>query len=164
MRYGDAFDRLGQLRGNTQQLVKAFNTTDQHEPASLLKKILMAFELRWKLEELVLMPALQDTQGAMLCGTHDAARELVALRDLATLARRDASNPQGQRTLLGAIDALAALRTQRVSLALTRAERAAVVDTRALGVEMDRLLERLPDGVRNRHAGHADCHAGPVAA
>lgn len=161
MRYGDAFDRLGELRDNTQQLVKEFNRTEQPEPAALSKKILMAFELRWKLEELVLMPALQDTQGAMLCGTRDAARELVALRDLAALVREPEASLQRQRTLLCAIDALAALRTQRVSLALTRAERVAVVDTRALGVEMDRLLERLPDAGRVRPAA---CSAGHVAA
>lgn len=161
MRYGDVFDRLGELQGNTQQLVKEFNRSEQPEPAVLLKKILMAFELRWKLEELVLMPALQDTQGAMLCGTRDAARELVALRELAALVREQAAGLQRQRTLLCAIDALAALRTQRVSLALTRAERAAVVDTRALGVEMDRLLQRLPDAGGVRHAVRA---CGRVAA
>jgi hypothetical protein len=147
MRYADAFDRLDQLRGNTQRLVKEFNTTEPTDPAALSKKILMAFELRWKLEELVLMPALQDTQGPMLCGTHDAARELVALRDLAALVRDPAASLRRQRTLIGAIDALATLRTLRLSLALTRAERASVVDLRALGIEMDRLLERLPDRV-----------------
>lgn len=164
MRYADAFDRLSELRGNTHELVEEFNRTEQPEPAVLLKKILLAFELRWKLEELVLMPALQDTQGAMLCGTRDAERELVALRDLAALVREQGPSLQRQRTLLCAIDALAALRTQRVSLALTRAERAAVVDSRALGVEMDRLLERLPDAVRTRQVRHADCPPGRVAA
>jgi hypothetical protein len=161
MRYGDAFDRLGELRATTQQLVKEFTLTESPEPGALLKKILIAFELRWKLEELVLMPALQDTQGAMLCGTRDAARELVALRDLAALLHEPGSGLQRQRTLLCAIDALAALRTQRLSLALTRAERSAVVDTRALGVEMDRLLERLPDAVRTSRDA---CSSGRVAA
>ena len=60
MRYGDAFDRLGQLRGNTQQLVKEFNQTEPAESDALQKKMLMAFELRWKLEELMLMPARES--------------------------------------------------------------------------------------------------------
>lgn len=50
--------------------------------------------------------------------------------------------------LLAAIDTLAALRTQRVGLALARAQRAALVDTKALGVEMDQLLERWHGEVR----------------
>ena len=74
MRYGDAFDRLGELRDNTQQPVKEFNRTEQPEPAALLTKILMAFEWRWKLEELVLMPALQDTQGARWIACSNACR------------------------------------------------------------------------------------------
>lgn len=148
MLYDDAFDRLGQLRSNTQQLVKDYNGRDQRGPAALLKKILLAFELRWKLEELVLMPALKDTQGVMLCGTRDAERELAALRDLAGLAREDGLSAGRQRVLLSAIDTLAALRTQRVSLALTRAQRASVVDTRALGLEMDQLLKRWHGEVR----------------
>ena len=73
MRYGDVFDRLGELRGNTQQLVKEFNRSEPPEPAALLN----------------------------------------------------------------------------------------VMDTRALGVEMDRLLERLPDA---GHLRHAACPPGRVAA
>jgi hypothetical protein len=142
MRYGDALDRLGQLRSNTQQLVGDFMSRDASHAAPLLKKILLAFELRWKLEELVLMPALKDTQGAMLCGTRDAQRELVALRNLAAVARDEGSSLARPRMLLSAIETLAGMRSQRVCLALTRAERAAVLDTRSLGLEMDQLLER----------------------
>lgn len=148
MRYGDALDRLGQLRSNTQLLVNDFTSREPSVAAPLLKKILLAFELRWKLEELVLMPALKDTQGAMLCGTHDAQRELVALRELAAVAREGGPGAARQRLLLSALDTLAGLRSQRVSLALTRAERAAVVDTRALGLEMDQLLKRWHGEVR----------------
>jgi hypothetical protein len=46
-----------------------------------------------------------------------------------------------ERVLLSAIETLASLRSERVNWALTRAERAAMVDARALGREMDRLLE-----------------------
>ena len=116
MHHLTALDRLvGQLRSNTQQLVNDFSRCDPAAPAQSLKKILMAFELRWKLEELVLMPALKDTQGVMLCGTRDAQRELQALRGLASLARQPDSSADRQRVLLSAIDALASLRTQRVS-------------------------------------------------
>lgn len=145
---GDALDRLRQLRSNTQKLVNDFTSQElPPAPASSLKKILLAFELRWKLEELVLMPALKDTQGAMLCGTRDAQRELVALRNLAAVVRDESVGVARQRALLSAIETLAGLRSQRVSLALTRAERAAVVDTRSLGVEMDQLLERCQGAV-----------------
>lgn len=142
MRYDDALDRLGQLRSSTQRLVGDFMSSEPSAAAPMLRKILLAFEWRWKLEDLVLMPALKDTQGVMLCGTRDVQRELVALRNLATVAREDGTNLARQRVLLSAIDTLASLRSQRVGLALARAERAAVVDTRALGLEMDQLLER----------------------
>jgi hypothetical protein len=155
MRYGDAFDRLGQLRSDTQKLVDVFLRTESPAPAATMKKILLAFELRWKLEELVLMPALKDTQGVILCGTRDAQRELAALRELGGLARQPNLSPECLGGLLSAINDLAALRTQRVSLALTRARRAGLVDTRQLGVEMDRLLERWHFEIR-RNADGAD--------
>jgi hypothetical protein len=147
-RYIDAFDRLRGLRSSTEHLVKEYAQRPQRGPAEQLKKILLAFELRWKLEDLVLIPALNDTQGVLLCGTRDAERELLALRDLAGLAREDELSLGRQRVLLAAIEALAALRTQRVGLALARAQRAALVDTRALGAEMDQLLERWHGEVR----------------
>jgi hypothetical protein len=147
-RHVDAFDRLRSLRSSTEHLVKEHTQGSQRGPAAQLKKILLAFELRWKLEELVLIPALNDTQGVLLCGTRDAERELLALRDLAALARDDELSPGRQRVLLAAIDTLAALRTHRVGLALARAQRAALVDTQALGVEMDQLLERWHGEVR----------------
>ena len=142
MHNGNALDRLGQLRSNTHKLVRDFSDPNPAVPAQPLKKILLAFELRWKLEELVLMPALKDTQGMMLCGTRDAQRELLALRRLASLAREEGSTADRNDVLLSAIDTLASLRTQRVSLALTRGEQAGVVNLSALGLAMDQLLAR----------------------
>ncbi len=116
----NAFERLSELRGSTQLLINEYMKPTQRGSDLLLRQILLAFELTWKLEELVLMPALQDPQSAMVVGSSDAQRELAALRDLVAVVREDGLPLGQERMLLGAIQSLAALRTQRFSSALAR--------------------------------------------
>jgi hypothetical protein len=148
MSQADAFDRIATLRSSTRKLFEEYTQVESQGAPQLLKKLLLALELRWKLEELVLLPALQGTQGVTYDCTQDAAHELDALRDLVALAGASGLNVERQRLLLGAVETLAALRTERISWALTQAQRAALVDARALGREMDQLLERWHTEVR----------------
>jgi len=148
MSQADAFDRIEKLRSSTRKLFEEYTQTESQGSTHLLKKLLLALELRWKLEELVLLPALQGTQGVTHDGTQDAGHELDALRDLAALAGASGLGTEHQRLLLGAIETLAALRTERINWALTQVQRAALVDARALGREMDQLLERWHAEVR----------------
>jgi hypothetical protein len=161
MQQGDAFDRIGKLRGSTRKLCDEFMQVAQQGSPQLLKKILLALELRWKIEELVLIPALHGTQGVLQGCTQDAGRELDALRDLAALAGAHGLSAERQRMLLGAIESLAAFRTERINWALTRAQRAALVDAHALGREMDQLLSRWHGEVR-RTGDIEDEEADPV--
>ena len=148
MRYADAFERMDQLHSSTHKLLEQYTNVAHRGPPQLLKKVLLALELRWKLEDLVLIPALQDVQGVTRGCTGGTERELDALRDLAALAKDAGLGAEPQRLLLGAVETLAALRTERVSRALTSAQRAALVDARALGREMDQLLGRWHTEVR----------------
>lgn len=148
MSQADAFDRIETLRSSTRTLFEEYTQVESQAPPQLLKKLLLALELRWKLEELVLLPALQGTRGVTHHCTQDAGHELDALRDLAALAGVRGQSVEHQHLLLGAIESLAALRTERINWALTQAQRAALVDARALGREMDQLLERWRTEVR----------------
>jgi hypothetical protein len=148
MQSADAFDRINRLDGSTRKLFDAYTQVAPRPSPPLVKKVLLALELRWRIEDLVLIPSLHGTQGVMQGGSADAARELEALRSLATLARDDEIGLAGQRVLLRAIEALATLRSERVNWALTRAQRAAMIDVRELGREMDQVLERWRGEVR----------------
>ncbi len=147
MHHDDASVRLGKLRASTRKLFDEYIDLPGRHP-QLQKKILLALEMRWKLEDSVLIPALQDTQGVMQGCARDAERELSALRELATLAKEDRTGPDRQRALLGSLETLSALRSDRVICALERAQRAALIDARALGREMQQMLDRWQTEVR----------------
>ena len=148
MSHGDAFDRIVTLRSSTRKLFEEYTQVAPPGPPRLLKKILLALELRWKLEELVLMPALHRAQGVVNGRAQDMGHELDALRDLAALAKEDGLGAERRQLLLGALEALAALRTERIHWALTRAQRGGLVNAQALGREMDQLLGRWQAEVR----------------
>lgn len=148
MPYRDAFDRISELRRSTRRLFDEYVQLPAGSQRALRKKILLALELRWKLEELVLFPALRSAPGGVEGGSQQADHELSALRDLAMLAKDEFGAPERERLLVGALEALAGLRTDRVGWALSQAQRAALVDTRALGREMDQLLDRWRNEVR----------------
>jgi hypothetical protein len=160
MHHADAFDRINRLHGSTRKLFDAYTQVAPPPSPLLLQKVLLALELRWKIEDGVLIPSLHGTQGVMQGGSEDAARELDALRRLAALARDDEIGIDGQRVLLCAIETLASLRSERINWALTRAQRAAMVDARALGREMDQLLEHWR--VEFRHVGEIDAVGATV--
>jgi hypothetical protein len=141
MYHADAFDRIDGLDRATRKLFDDYTQVERLPSPLLSQKLLLALELRWKIEEAVLIPSLHGTQGVMQGGSEDAGRELTALRSLAALALNKDPGVEFQRVLLCAIEILASLRSERVNWALTRAERAAMVDARALGRDMDRLLE-----------------------
>jgi hypothetical protein len=161
MPYRDAFDRISELRRSTRKLFDEYVQLSPGRQPALLKKILLALELRWKLEELVLIPALRSSTGDVEGRTQEADRELSALRDMAVLAKEPLGGPERERMLVGALEALAGLRTERVGWALSQAQRAALVDARALGREMDQLLDRWRSEVR-RTGDIEDEEADPV--
>lgn len=110
-------------------------------PPYLLRRVLMALELRWTVEDRVLIRSLNGTQGVMPGAPDDAERELEALRRLASLARDKDLGIEFESMLVRVIETLAALRSQRISQAMVRAQRAGMVDTQALVREADRVLE-----------------------
>jgi hypothetical protein len=142
MYQADAFDRILGLQGATQKLFADYTGVGDRPSPLALQKVLLALELRWRLEESVLIPTLRDTQGVMPIGSDEAARELAALRGLVGLVLElPESQAQARRTLVCVLEVLSSLRSERLNGALTRAVRAFMVDQAALGAEMDRCLE-----------------------
>jgi hypothetical protein len=135
-----AVERGTRLQSSASRSFDAYQTGAPHRSPFLLRKVLLALELRWTVEDRVLIPSLGDTQGVMQGDSEEARRELEALRRLAALARQRETSIESQRVLVCVIETLASLRSQRVALALTKAQRAGMVDARTLVRQMDRLL------------------------
>lgn len=136
----DALERLVALRLTTARLRDEFSAASAAQRPAALHRLLLALELRWILEEQVLIPAL-GTRGAYDL-LRVAERESGLLRDLASVARGDTLAAAAQGALAVALEGLAALRSERIEHALLRAQRSAHFDAAALRREMDQLLER----------------------
>jgi hypothetical protein len=135
-----AVERGTRLQSHANRSFDAYQTGSPHRSPFVLRKVLLALELRWTVEDRVLIPSLSDTQGVMQGDSEEARRELEALRRLAALARQRETSIESQRVLVCVIETLASLRSQRVASALTKAQRAGMVDSRMLVRQMDRLL------------------------
>lgn len=155
-------DSLARITRRHNPVCKPLGAHVQTAPPQLVRQALLAFELRWKLEDTVLIPSLQDTEGVMQGGAREARLELDALRNLAALTRYESVDVEGRGRLLYAIEALAALRSERVDRGLARAHRAGLVDMHALAQEMDRSLVRWLDEMR-RTGEIADEVVDPLA-
>jgi hypothetical protein len=149
-----AAERGTSLRSNANGSFDAYQTGAPHRSAFVLRKVLLALELRWTVEDRVLIPSLSGTQGVMQGGSEDAGRELEALRRLAALARHGDTGIESQRVLVCVIETLASLRSQRVTSALTKAQRAGMIDARALVRQMNRLLAEWRSA--SAHGGEID--------
>lgn len=106
------------------------------------RRLLLALEMMWKLEEQALIPALLDADA----GTRDDAAELdeevARLRELADLLREGDLDAASASVVAAALDGMAALRALRFERSLDQAVQARRLDGAALAREMDELLAR----------------------
>ena len=146
MHHAQVVARSTNVKSNASRAIDAYQTGAPGRSPFVLRKVLLALELRWTVEDRVLIPSLSGTQGVMQGCGEDARRELEALRRLAALARHTETGIESQRVLVCVIETLASLRSQRVTSALSKAQRAGMVDPRTLVRQMDRLLAEWRSG------------------
>ena len=136
----DALEGRAGLRAASARLRDDWAATPVRRRAAPLHRLLLALEMRWILEEQVVIPALGTRGSAELLRA--AERESALLRDASRVARAAALNADAQLALAGALEGLAALRSERIEQALLQAQRSERIDSVALRREMDRWLER----------------------
>jgi len=137
-----AAQRLAELRSATELLFDDFAAASAQRRAASLRRLLLALELRWKLEEELVIPALRGTDGEPPETLGAADRESGLLRELAAVAKAGLLPPAPLHTLMAAIEGFAALRSERIERALARAQLSSGVGALALRREIDALLER----------------------
>ena len=132
-----ATGRLAQLREASERCLAEFEAAPAERRDALLERLRLALELRWKIEEQLVIPALGKREASLLLPA--AERESNHLRDLAAHGARDA---------MSSVAGLAALRAERIELALAAAQKRRGFDGSALLRDIDALLERWRGEVR----------------
>jgi hypothetical protein len=136
---------LSHLRQSLEPLFAACGGDSGSAGDLLLQRLLLGLELLWKLEEQVLMPALQSAMPEHAADVAEGAGELKLMRDLSLQLERSG---RAERDLaLAALEGLVRLHWARSDALLARATGTAV-DWRALHDEVRGLLERWGDEIR----------------
>jgi len=146
-----------QLCTSTEGRYAAFNRASASSRVRARQRLLLALELRWKLEEQVLLPALQGADAA----DRGADQEIGMLRDLAELVSDNTLEAAAAGTVLAALDGMAMLHSQRIEQALAQATRTRQIDSVVLAREMEGLLNRWR-GEQLLTGGIEDEEADPV--
>lgn len=102
------------------------------------RQLLRALALSWRLEELVLLPALRRSG----LDTAEIEQEMVVLREAADMLATDTLDASAAHIVLGAIEGIATLRAKRIGTALASATQAGPLDNARLADEFQRMLER----------------------
>jgi hypothetical protein len=138
---------LGRQRGALEALFAQWREAAARQRTALQRQLLLGLELRSKLEEQVLLPALQEAEPGWAPALSGARQELELLRDLALLA---GSTVAANRQLtLSVIQGLAALHFDRLD-ELLQADGAHSVAWDALHDEMADMLSRWHAELRAR--------------
>jgi hypothetical protein len=141
-RRDDAVALWSGLRQAAQRRYQEYSRAQAAHRALPRRRLLLALELMWKLEEQALLPALLDADA----GTRDDAAELEAevsrLRDLADLVRQGHLDADSTNVVLATLDGMSGLRALRFERTLDRAVQARQLDGAALAQDMDEWLGR----------------------
>lgn len=135
-RHGAAV-RLAQLRADSEQCLADFSDFSGAPVArrdALRERLRLALELRWKLEEQLVIPALGKRVATLLLPA--AESESTNLRELFDHAGREASG------VILPVARLALLRAERIELAVAAAEQRRDFDAAALVRDIDAMLAR----------------------
>lgn len=141
-RRDDAVALWSELRHAAQQRFQEYSRAQAMHRTLPRRRLLLALELMWKLEEQALLPALLDADAGTRDDAADLDEEVNRLRDLAELVQQDELDPAGASVALAALDGINALRALRLERTLDKAVRARRVDGAALAREMDDWLGR----------------------
>jgi hypothetical protein len=141
-RRDDAIALWAELRHAAQERFQEYGRAQAAHRALPRRRLLLALELMWKLEEQALLPALMDADAGTRDDAAELDQELNRLRDLADLVREGGLEPTSMNVVLAALDGMNALRALRFERALDSAVRTRRLDGAALAREMEAWLGR----------------------
>ena len=130
------------LHEATRRCLDDYLGADATERAGAQKRLLLALELGWKLEEQVLLPALHEGDVRLKLDTDQVLEEIEKLRDLADLVEEGTLDPASNLVVLNALEGIAELRAARVEEALHAAKNTPGVNAAALAQDMNAMLKR----------------------
>jgi hypothetical protein len=106
------------------------------------RRLLLALELQWKLEELVLLPALQEVDAGLSLGLQSIGKEIELLRELAHTVSGGGVPQAIENTLFGVLQGIASLRAEQIEVALADPKRVSPRQRQALSRDIRVLLDR----------------------
>lgn len=106
------------------------------------RRLLLALELRWKLEEQVLLPALQNSDQALREDVQAAEKEIGLLRELGELVDDPGLPASAHGVVLAVLEGIATLRSEQIERALGQAMQARRIDGPALARDVEGLMKR----------------------
>ncbi|MDC6171352.1 hypothetical protein [Paucibacter sp. XJ19-41] len=129
---------FAELRAANEECFDALRQTPSERVAQAQRQLLLALQLSWRLEELVLLPALRRSG----LNTAEIEQEMLVLREAADMLASDALDASAAHIVLGAIEGIAMLRAKRIGAALASATQAGPLDNARLADEFQQMLER----------------------
>jgi hypothetical protein len=138
----DAAQVWSELRSATEKHFDAYADASTGQRALAQQRLLLALEMRWKLEEQILIPALQDGEAASPQEALLGADEITQLRDMAQALKDGSLEDSATTVVLGVLEGMATLRSVRIERALAAAKRSRRIDSHALAREMQGMLSR----------------------
>ena len=130
------------LHEATRRCLDEYLGANSAERSGAQRRLLLALELGWKLEEQVLLPALHEGDIRLKLDTVLVLEEIEKLRDLAELVEEGTLDASSTLVVLNALEGIAELRALRVGEALQAAQSTPGIDEAALAQEMDAMLKR----------------------
>ena len=144
---------FAELRAANEESFDALRQLPSGRIAQAQHQLLLALELSWRLEELVLLPALRRSG----LDTAEIEQEMVVLREAAEMLATDTVDASAAHIVLGAIEGIAMLRAKRIGTALALATQAGPLDNARLAEEFQQMLERWQGELRS------DQHSPPAS-
>jgi len=138
----DAAALLGELRHALEQRFEGLPALPMQQRSDSVRELVLALELRWKLEEQLLFPALSDAFGGDHGLFETDEEDLDKLREIGELVLAGATSPLRQDVLLKVLEGATRLHLERVDGLLHQVGRQPGIDWLAMGDEMQTLLAR----------------------
>jgi hypothetical protein len=138
----DAAELWAELRHSLDYRFDESSAGSGRRRALAQRRLRRALELRWKLEELVLLPALQDSEAATRDDVRAAEKEIGLLRELSDLLADPAVPASAQSVILAVLEGVATLRSDQIERELREAMRSSRLDGEALASDIGALMQR----------------------
>lgn len=138
----DAIALFADLRRDLERRFEALSAAPLGRRASFASELVLALELRWKLEEELLFPALRRAGCGDFLQIQADAEDLAKLRELGEMVLAGAPSPARQGALLAVLEGGVRLHLEQVDELLHQLWKHPGPDWPAMGREMQALLQR----------------------